>query len=293
MTNGQELPYESQQYHRRVLEALPVAIYTTDATGKITFYNPAAADFAGRRPALGVDEWCVTWRLYQLDGTPLPHNQCPMAVALKDRRPVRGQEAVAERPDGTRVPFRAYPTPLYDSAGALVGAVNLLMDISNQKRSQAEGQRVKALPEERVGSHLQQLISIANKPNKGQQTRRWLVRNRSDNAESVRAPRRSVARWMWRLGPNRDYASAEITGKRVSRVDTEATMRAQSDPLTILPDLLRRIIASDADPNWLVRSLVEGIASAVVAKIPPEQHGEFAVETVRLLRDRMRSHGLI
>ena len=81
MTNGQELPYESQQYHRRVLEALPVAIYTTDATGKITFYNPAAADFAGRRPALGVDEWCVTWRLYQLDGTPLPHNQCPMAVA--------------------------------------------------------------------------------------------------------------------------------------------------------------------------------------------------------------------
>jgi PAS domain-containing protein len=145
VTSSQETPPEREQHTLRMLEALPVAIYTTNATGKVTFYNQAAADFAGRRPQLGHDEWCVTWRLYQTDGTPLPHNECPMAVALRERRPVRGEEAVAERPDGTRIPFRAYPTPMFNGAGELMGAINLLMDISDQKRVQAEALRVRAL----------------------------------------------------------------------------------------------------------------------------------------------------
>jgi len=43
---------------------LPAAIYTTDASGRITFFNQAAAEFSGRVPEIGSDEWCVTWRLY-------------------------------------------------------------------------------------------------------------------------------------------------------------------------------------------------------------------------------------
>src|SRR5215470_800675 len=71
---------------RQVLEALPVAIFVTDAAGRITFYNQAAAELAGREPELGRDRWCVTWRLFWPDGTPMPHDACPMAVALKDGR---------------------------------------------------------------------------------------------------------------------------------------------------------------------------------------------------------------
>src|SRR5690348_1460655 len=117
---------------RQLLEALPAAIFTTDAEGHVTFYNRAAAELAGREPVLGVDNWCITWRLYRPDGTPLPHDECPMAVALKENRPVRGEEAILERPDGTRIPFLPYPTPLRDASGALVGAVNLLVDISDR-----------------------------------------------------------------------------------------------------------------------------------------------------------------
>ncbi|MGY3651986.1 two-component sensor histidine kinase [Bradyrhizobium sp. LM4.3] len=90
---------------------------------------------AGRTPQPG-DEWCVTWKLYWPDGTPLPHNECPMAVALRENREVRGAEAVAERPDGRRVPFIPYPTPLRDAAGNLVGAINMLVDISERKRAE-------------------------------------------------------------------------------------------------------------------------------------------------------------
>jgi PAS domain S-box-containing protein len=113
-----------QRWHfRDLLDALPVAIYTTDDAGRITFFNQTAAEIAGRRPEIGSDEWCVTWRLYWPDGRPMAHDECPMARALKEDRPIRGGEAIAERPDGTRVPFMAYPTPLHDASGQLVGAV--------------------------------------------------------------------------------------------------------------------------------------------------------------------------
>jgi PAS domain S-box-containing protein len=116
-----------------ILEALPAAVYTTDKDGYITYFNPAAETFAGRTPVLGSDQWCVTFRLRDSKGNPLPHDQCPMAVALKEQRPVRGLQAFAERPDGSLVPFQPYPTPLFDGQGELSGAVNMLVDITDQK----------------------------------------------------------------------------------------------------------------------------------------------------------------
>src|SRR6266850_2422655 len=100
------LDAESEQRLHELLHALPAAVYTTDAAGRITFYNEAAAALWGCRPKLNTDQWCGSWRMYWPDGTPLQHDQCPMAVAVKEGRSFagNGQEAVAERPDGTRVP---------------------------------------------------------------------------------------------------------------------------------------------------------------------------------------------
>ena len=123
-----------------LLDALPVAIYTTDPAGRITFYNQAAAELWGRRPELGNNEWCGSWRLYWPDGTPMAHDECPMAIALKERRRLKGAEAIAERPDGTRIPFLAYPSPLIDDAGVLLGAVNMMVDITERKRTDHSGQ---------------------------------------------------------------------------------------------------------------------------------------------------------
>jgi PAS domain S-box-containing protein len=115
------------------LDALPAPIYVTDPEGRVTYFNEACVAFAGRRPTIGEDRWCVTWRLYTEDGTFLPHDQCPMAVAVRERRPVRGVEAIAERPDGTRLHFQPFPTPIFDEAGNFTGAVNMLVDISDRK----------------------------------------------------------------------------------------------------------------------------------------------------------------
>src|SRR5215471_14056995 len=127
---------DGRGYFRDLLEALPMAIYTTDANGRITFFNQAAVAFSGRTPEIGSDRWCVTWHLYWPDGRPMALDQCPMARALKEDRPIRGEEAITERPDGTRVPFMPYPTPLHDASGRLVGAVNMLVDISGRKEAE-------------------------------------------------------------------------------------------------------------------------------------------------------------
>lgn len=137
----------SEQRLEDLIEALPGAVYTTDAKGLLTSYNPAAAELWGREPELGTDEWCGSWRMFWPDGTPLPHDQCPMAIALKEKRAIRGAEAVAVRPDGVRVPFLAYPTPLRDESGEVTGAVNMLVDITERKRAEELAERLAAVVE--------------------------------------------------------------------------------------------------------------------------------------------------
>jgi PAS domain S-box-containing protein len=118
-----------------VLDRIPVPVYVTDAEGNVTYWNRACVEFAGREPALGHDKWCVTWRIHKGSGEHLPHERCPMAVAIQRREPVRGEVAIAMRPDGSRRAFSPYPTPLIDADGELKGAVNLLLDVSGEQAS--------------------------------------------------------------------------------------------------------------------------------------------------------------
>ncbi|MHB8525876.1 MAG: PAS domain S-box protein [Candidatus Acidiferrales bacterium] len=126
---------DSEQNFRRMIDALPVAIYTTDSEGRITHYNPAAVELSGRVPELGSDRWCVSWKLFRPDGTPLPIDECPMAAALKGLPVEPEQEIIAERPNGTRVRFTAFPTALRDAAGKIVGGINMLMDVTERKKA--------------------------------------------------------------------------------------------------------------------------------------------------------------
>ena len=127
---------ESERYFRQMIDALPAAIYTTDANGHLTHFNPAAVKLSGRTPQIGTDEWCVSWKLYRPDGTPLPHDECPMAIALKQGRVIHGEEILVERPDGTRLWCTPYPTPLRDASGKVIGGINMLLDITERKHAE-------------------------------------------------------------------------------------------------------------------------------------------------------------
>jgi PAS domain S-box-containing protein len=152
---------QRDEKHRQILDALPGAVYMTDAEGTVTYFNRAAADLAGREPELEKDKWCVTWQLRRPDGSLLPHEDCPMAVALKEARPVRGAEAVALRPDGTSFAFIPYPTPIFDDDGRLAGAVNMLVDITERKDADEQRSQLVAELSHRVKNTLATVISIA------------------------------------------------------------------------------------------------------------------------------------
>ena len=127
---------ESERTLRDLLGALPAAIFVTDAAGRITYCNDAAVKLWGARPKLGQDRWSDFARFYHADGTPMAVQDCPTEIALQQGRIVQGREAILERADGTRVPIAPYPTPLRDSAGAVVGVINMTVDISERKRAE-------------------------------------------------------------------------------------------------------------------------------------------------------------
>jgi len=133
LLNSALAAFEDGDGYRMELDRIRVPIYVTDADGLITYWNQACVSFAGREPQLGQDRWCVTWRLFTIDGDPLPHDECPMAIAIREKKSIRTEVAIAMRPDGTRVAFRPYPTPLFDKAGTLRGAINILIDISDEQ----------------------------------------------------------------------------------------------------------------------------------------------------------------
>jgi PAS domain S-box-containing protein len=160
LTIAQDKLRQNEQQFRQVLDALPAAVYTTDANGVVTYFNPAAEKMAGRTPVVGKDEWCVTWKIYTPDGKFLPHDQCPMAVALRENRPVRGVEAVAERPDGVRTPFLPFPTPIRNGNGDLVGAINMLVDVTERKQSESRQQMLLNELNHRIKNNLQMLQSL-------------------------------------------------------------------------------------------------------------------------------------
>src|SRR6185437_16129572 len=130
--------HESERRFREMIDALPAAIYTTDAEGRLTHFNPAAIRLSCRVPEIGSDKWCVTWKLFWPDGTPMPHEESPMALALKNGRAIRDAEVIAERPDGKRLWLTVYPTPLRDAEGRIVGGINMLVNRTEQKQYEAQ-----------------------------------------------------------------------------------------------------------------------------------------------------------
>jgi PAS domain S-box-containing protein len=131
-----EALWDSEALYRHLVHALPVAMYACDGQGRVTMYNQAAAMLWGREPEIGKDLWCGSWKIYRPNGDPLPLDECPMAVSLREGRPVHGQEIIIERPNGSRRHVLPHPEPILDAGGEVVGAVNMLIDITDRKKAE-------------------------------------------------------------------------------------------------------------------------------------------------------------
>jgi signal transduction histidine kinase len=137
ITHG-PLTLNTELRFRGLLERLPAGAYTCDPDGLITYFNQQAAELWGRKPKLNdpADRFCGSFKLYTTEGLPITHDECWMALALKNAIEYNGHEIVVERPDGERRTTLAYANPISDDAGKLVGAVNVLVDITDRKQAE-------------------------------------------------------------------------------------------------------------------------------------------------------------
>jgi PAS domain-containing protein len=129
---------ESEARLHRMLDSLPAAAYTCDADGLITYFNERAAEVWGRSPKLNHpdDRYCGSFRLFDVDGKLIPHDQCGMALAMKEKREINGIEVVIERADGSRRNVLAHISPMWGADGQVAGAVNVVVDITDRKRTE-------------------------------------------------------------------------------------------------------------------------------------------------------------
>lgn len=142
MSSSQSM-VEPERIDERVqaaLAILPIAAYSCDIDGCITAFNGRAEELWGRRPALhdAVDRYCGSVSLFTPEGTPVPHEMCWTALALKGGSRYEGRELVIERPDGSRRNVLVYVSPLHGDSGTLIGATTVLVDITDQVQRELE-----------------------------------------------------------------------------------------------------------------------------------------------------------
>ena len=248
---------------KTLLDALAIAAYVTDPDGRITYFNQAAAGLWGRSPVLGQETWCGSWKLFHADGSAMAHENCPMAVALKQGTELRGVEAIAERPDGSRVRILPHPTLLRDDDNAIAGAINVIVDISDLRAAENDSARLAAIVtssddaivsktldgritswnegamrifgydhDEMVGEHISKIIPPELRHEESEIIRRIQAGERIDHFETVR-----IAKGDRRIdvslavSPVRDRSGRIVGASKVAR---DITSRKQAEKVETL-----------------------------------------------------------
>jgi hypothetical protein len=109
--------------------ALPMLVI--DATGRLAYFNAAAAPLAGASYAevgpLPPEEWWAMWAPTNIEGDPIPLERLPIMVALRQRRPAHGWVDFVGI-DGVARRIEATAFPLETEDGLLLGALCLFWE---------------------------------------------------------------------------------------------------------------------------------------------------------------------
>jgi PAS domain-containing protein len=100
---------------RQLASYLPIPIFLVDADGTLLFYNEPAESLLGRRfdeaGEMNLDVWSTIFLPTDEHGAPLPPDDVPLVVALRERRPIHstigftGLDGVKNRIELTAFPL--------------------------------------------------------------------------------------------------------------------------------------------------------------------------------------------
>jgi len=209
-----------EHFHRELLEALPAAIYTTDAAGRVTFYikPPSHWQAAGRSwgridgasAGASIGRTAPRWRM--------------MNARWRSRcgKTEQSEEGGDCRAAGwARIPILPYPTPLHDESGKLVGAVNMLVEISDRKKAEQTLRQLNTVLARNVVDGKQELKETFAKLHQSERDFRMLVQGVTDYAIFMLNQDGFVINWNAGAERIKGYEEAEIIGQHFSRFYTE------------------------------------------------------------------------
>jgi PAS domain S-box-containing protein len=224
----------SELRYRQLLESLQIAVYTTDADGRITFYNKAATELWGQTPKPGEDKWCGSYRIFK-EGKEIEADKSPMATALKEGRSLGREEIEIYRPDGTKRNLAVYPVPLFNEENKVIGAVNIQVDITDRKQSEdalkeseQKLRQITLLLEKKVEERTSELFKKNEELKKSEERYHKMIEEVEDYAIVLLDKNGIIQNWNKGAEKIKGYSEQDILGNNFSvfyrDVDREAKL---------------------------------------------------------------------
>ena len=116
---------------RQVAGYLSTPLLVVDEDGMLDYYNEPAELLLGHRyeetGQIPLEEWGRLWKPTDVDGRPMDPAELPLAVAVRDRKPVQSAYFIRGL-DGVERPLTVTAFPLEASDGAHLGAVAIFWE---------------------------------------------------------------------------------------------------------------------------------------------------------------------
>ncbi len=126
---------EFTSHQAQFFATLPVACFACNRSGIITGYNRRAVELWGREPQLA-DRFTGAQRMYDRHGNVIAPESTPTALLLRLGVSQRNQELVVEKSNGDRVTVLSNVASLLGRSGEIVGALDVLQDITDRRWSE-------------------------------------------------------------------------------------------------------------------------------------------------------------
>lgn len=146
MRDSIDIEHNKNQF-KSLLESSPLAVYTSDQHGHLTFYNQAAVQILGLIPVLGEELWSGEWKMYYPDGRPMKLRDSPMAKTLQQQERFENEEIVIRRPDNSFRRLLVYSVPTYTEANVFSGGYNTFVDITSKSSYETKQSVLSAIVE--------------------------------------------------------------------------------------------------------------------------------------------------
>lgn len=149
---------DSDHFYRDLLDNLTDGIYFVDRDRKFIYWNKGAERISGYKDTEMAGRFCADNLLMHIndEGTLLCKTLCPLAKTLMDGR-VRDAEVYLRHKEGHRVPVSVRVSPIRNSTGEIIGAVELF------RESTTETALLKQLEDVRKTALLDPVTGLANR----------------------------------------------------------------------------------------------------------------------------------